>query len=39
MLFYSIGNRAAFDMAPGSALATAAVNWNALPDRRAAQSQ
>ena len=37
MLFYSIGNRAAFDMAPGTALATAAVNWEALPDRRAAQ--
>ena len=36
MLFYSIGNRAAFDMAPASALSEAAVNWDLLPDRRAA---
>lgn len=39
MLFYSIGNRAAFDMAPGTALARAAHNWDALPDRRAARHQ
>lgn len=36
MLFYSIGNRAAFDMAPASALTEAAANWDLLPDRRAA---
>jgi hypothetical protein len=39
MLFYSIGNRAAFDMAPGTALAAASANWEALPDRRAAQNR
>ncbi|WP_417584461.1 YHS domain-containing (seleno)protein [Pelagibacterium sp.] len=39
MLFYSIGNRAAFDMAPGTALASAATNWDALPDRRAGQTE
>ena len=36
MLFYSIGNRTAFDMSPGPALSQAAVNWDALPDRRSA---
>lgn len=36
MLFYSIGNRAAFDMAPASALTEAAANWDHLPDHRAA---
>lgn len=36
MLFYSIGNRAAFDMAPANALTAAAANWDHLPDHRAA---
>lgn len=36
MLFYSIGNRAAFDLAPASALSEAATNWGDLPNHRAA---
>lgn len=39
MLFYSIGNRAAFDMAPANALSEAAANWGHLPDYRAASLQ
>lgn len=34
MLFYSIGNRAAFDLAPVSALTDAFAHWDPLPDRR-----
>lgn len=39
MLFYSIGNRAAFDMAPANALTDAAANWDLLPEHRAAALQ
>lgn len=39
MLFYSIGNRAAFDLAPASALADAFEHWDSLPDRRVPEPQ
>lgn len=39
MLFYSIGNRAAFDLSPAAALTEAARNWAELPERRGAQLQ
>ncbi|WMT86251.1 hypothetical protein NO932_15195 [Pelagibacterium sp. 26DY04] len=39
MLFYSIGNRAAFDLSPANALVQAAANWDELPDSRSAHLQ
>lgn len=39
MLFYSIGNRSAFDLSPASALREGATHWAALPDPRAADLQ
>lgn len=38
VLFYSVGNREAFDIARATMFARAATNWQALPDRPDAAS-
>ena len=39
MLFYSIGNRAAFDLSPANALVQGTAHWEELPDARAVHRQ
>ena len=39
VLFYSIGNRAAFDLTAQTAMIDAIENWDALPEWRAAAAR